>query len=86
MLCDSYLYALSIINLFTMQLHVIEVGTPPAGNQPYQKKAVDVFFPPEAQNDFPVAMQVRILMFYFLSVCFMLSQLVRKTGVVILVF
>ena len=22
------------------------------------KKAVDVFFPPEAQNDFPVAMQV----------------------------
>ncbi len=28
------------------------------GNQPFQKKAVDVFFPPEAQNDFPVAMQV----------------------------
>merc|ERR1719167_350665 len=25
---------------------------------PFQKKAVDVFFPPEAQNDFPVAMQV----------------------------
>lgn len=40
------------------KLHVIEVGQPPAGNQPYQKKAVDVFFPPEAQNDFPVAMQV----------------------------
>jgi len=37
---------------------VIEVGQPPQGNQPFAKKAVDVFFPPEAQNDFPVAMQV----------------------------
>ena len=41
------------------QLHVIEVGQPPQGNQPFAKKAVDVFFPPEAQNDFPVAMQVK---------------------------
>ena len=40
------------------KLHIIEVGNPPSGNQPFQKKAVDVFFPPEAQNDFPVAMQV----------------------------
>ncbi|XP_030381609.1 clathrin heavy chain [Scaptodrosophila lebanonensis] len=40
------------------KLHIIEVGTPPNGNQPFPKKAVDVFFPPEAQNDFPVAMQV----------------------------
>jgi clathrin heavy chain len=37
---------------------VIEVGSAPSGNQPFQKKAVEVFFPPEAQNDFPVAMQV----------------------------
>lgn len=44
-----------------LQLHIIEVGTPPTGNQPFPKKAVDVFFPPEAQNDFPVAMQVRRL-------------------------
>lgn len=43
---------------FSTQLHIIEVGTPPTGNQPFPKKAVDVFFPPEAQNDFPVAMQV----------------------------
>lgn len=41
----------------TGKLHVIEVGTPPSGNQPFQKKAVDIFFPPEAANDFPVAMQ-----------------------------
>ena len=37
------------------------MGTPPTGNSPFQKKAVDVFFPPEAQSDFPVAMQVRVL-------------------------
>ncbi|KAH8278169.1 hypothetical protein KR018_011473 [Drosophila ironensis] len=42
------------------KLHIIEVGTPPTGNQPFAKKAVDVFFPPEAQNDFPVAMQVSV--------------------------
>ncbi|KAH8356172.1 clathrin heavy chain [Drosophila serrata] len=40
------------------KLHIIEVGTPPTGNQAFPKKAVDVFFPPEALNDFPVAMQV----------------------------
>ena len=34
------------------------MGQAPTGNQPYPKKAVDVFFPPEAQNDFPVAMQI----------------------------
>lgn len=39
------------------KLHIIEVGQPPSGNQPYPKKAVDVYFPSEAQNDFPVAMQ-----------------------------
>lgn len=53
-----------VFNLWTLfiplyyQLHIIEVGQPPAGNQPYAKKAVDLFFPLEAQNDFPVAMQV----------------------------
>jgi len=31
---------------------------PALWNQPYPKKAVDVYFPSEAQNDFPVAMQV----------------------------
>jgi clathrin heavy chain len=28
------------------------------GNPPFQKKAVEVFFPPDAGNDFPVSMQV----------------------------
>jgi len=45
---------------------VIEVGQAPQGNQPFAKKAVDVFFPPEAQNDFPVAMQVHISFQHFL--------------------
>jgi clathrin heavy chain len=36
---------------------VVEIGQQP-GNPPFQKKAVDVFFPPEATNDFPVSMQV----------------------------
>ncbi|KRT86899.1 hypothetical protein AMK59_1082, partial [Oryctes borbonicus] len=40
------------------KLHIIEVGQHPTGNQPFPKKTVDVFFPTEAQNDFPVAMQV----------------------------
>ncbi|XP_071479405.1 clathrin heavy chain 1-like [Diadema antillarum] len=40
------------------KLHIIEVGSPASGNQPFTKKAVDLFFPPEAQSDFPVAMQV----------------------------
>ena len=30
------------------------------GSPPFQKKAVDVFFPPEAVNDFPVAMQISV--------------------------
>lgn len=34
------------------------MGTAPTGSKPYPKKQVDVFFPPEAQNDFPIAMQM----------------------------
>ena len=39
------------------QLHIVEIGHT-APNPPFAKKAVDVFFPPEATNDFPVSMQV----------------------------
>lgn len=41
-----------------LQLHIIEVGSPATGNQPFEKRAVGVYFPPEEQNDFPVAMQI----------------------------
>jgi hypothetical protein len=51
------------------------VGTPPTGNQPFVKKAVDVFFPPEAQNDFPVAMQVSTWRKFFLFNCLKIENL-----------
>ncbi|KAG6807693.1 hypothetical protein H0H92_006678, partial [Tricholoma furcatifolium] len=38
-------------------LHVVEIDHT-APDPPFVKKAVDVYFPPEASNDFPVAMQV----------------------------
>lgn len=39
------------------KLHIIEIDHQ-AANPPFPKKAVDVFFPEEATNDFPVAVQV----------------------------
>jgi clathrin heavy chain len=53
----SNIFSFSVRSPQGGKLHIIEVGQAPAGNQPYAKKAVDVLFPPEAQNDFPVAMQ-----------------------------
>lgn len=40
-----------------IQLHIVEIDHT-APDPPFTKKAVDVYFPPEATNDFPVAMQV----------------------------
>ena len=42
------------------KLHVIEVspGARPEGATPFGKKNCDIYFPPEAAQDFPVAMQV----------------------------
>ncbi|XP_026177176.1 clathrin heavy chain 1 isoform X2 [Mastacembelus armatus] len=54
----STLFCFAVRSQAGGKLHIIEVGQPPAGNQPFAKKAVDVFFPPEAQTDFPVAMQI----------------------------
>jgi clathrin heavy chain len=39
------------------KLHIIEIDAK-EGQAPFQKRSVDVFFPPEAANDFPVAMQI----------------------------
>ncbi|KAK7679481.1 hypothetical protein QCA50_017535 [Cerrena zonata] len=39
------------------KLHIVEIDHT-APDPPFSKKAVDVYFPPEANNDFPVAMQV----------------------------
>ena len=61
---ESTLFCFAVRGAAGGKLHIIEVGTPPNGNSPFQKKAVDVFFPPEAQNDFPVAMQVGYSQFF----------------------
>ncbi|XP_030624579.1 clathrin heavy chain 1 [Chanos chanos] len=55
---SSTLFCFAVRGQAGGKLHIIEVGQPAAGNQPFAKKAVDVFFPPEAQTDFPVAMQL----------------------------
>lgn len=62
----SNLFCFSVRNQAGGKLHVIEVGTPAAGNQPFPKKAVDVYYTAEAATDFPVAMQV-IDFFYFIK-------------------
>ncbi|CAA7057232.1 unnamed protein product [Microthlaspi erraticum] len=41
----------------TSKLHVIELGAQP-GKPSFSKKQADLFFPPDFQDDFPVAMQV----------------------------
>lgn len=53
----SNLLCFAVRNLQGGKLHIVEVGGVPTGNQPFAKKGMDVFFPPEAQTDFPVAMQ-----------------------------
>lgn len=39
------------------QLHIIEIDHD-ANNPPFQKKNVEIFFPPDAANDFPISIQV----------------------------
>lgn len=53
----SNIFAFSVRNQTGGKLHIIEVGAPAEGNTNFAKKTVDVFFPAEAPNDFPVAMQ-----------------------------
>ncbi len=50
-MCDFY------GDIWPRQLHVVEIDHQ-APDPPFTKRAVDVYFPPEATNDFPVAMQV----------------------------
>jgi len=51
---ESTLFCFAVRNAQGGKLHIIEVGNNPNNS----KKAVEVFFPAEAANDFPVAMQV----------------------------
>ncbi|KAF2720329.1 clathrin heavy chain [Polychaeton citri CBS 116435] len=54
---DTKLFTFSNRTATGCKLHIVEVDYQ-APNPQFQKKAVDVFFPAEATNDFPVAMQV----------------------------
>lgn len=53
----THLFTFAVRSANGAKLHVVEIDHQ-ANNPVFTKKAVDVFFPPEAQNDFPVAMQV----------------------------
>ncbi|KAI1134523.1 clathrin heavy chain [Hypoxylon sp. FL0543] len=54
---DTKVFSFAVRTATGAKLHIVEIDHP-EGNRPFQKKAVDIFFPPEATNDFPVAMQV----------------------------
>ncbi|EIW79173.1 clathrin heavy chain 1 [Coniophora puteana RWD-64-598 SS2] len=51
------LFAFSVRTATGAKLHIVEIDHQ-APDPPFTKKAIDVYFPPEATNDFPVAMQV----------------------------
>ncbi|MBW0487421.1 hypothetical protein O181_027136 [Austropuccinia psidii MF-1] len=54
---DSKLFTFSVRTAAGAKLHIVEIDHQ-TGQPAFSKKAVDIFFPPEATNDFPVAMQV----------------------------
>lgn len=54
---DTKLFTFAVRTATGAKLHVVEVDHQ-APNPQFQKKNVDVYFPPEATNDFPVSMQV----------------------------
>lgn len=54
---DTKVFTFSVRTATGAKLHIVEVDHQ-ASNPVFPKKAVDVYFPTEAVNDFPVAMQV----------------------------
>ncbi|KAH8792706.1 hypothetical protein BGZ57DRAFT_872132 [Hyaloscypha finlandica] len=54
---DTKVFTFSVRTATGAKLHIVEVDHQ-ASNPVFPKKAVDVYFPAEAVNDFPVAMQV----------------------------
>lgn len=56
---DSNLFAFAVRNAQGAgKLHIVELGSPAAGNNAFAKKAIDIGFSPEFPQDFPVTMQV----------------------------
>ncbi|KAI1498271.1 clathrin heavy chain [Biscogniauxia marginata] len=54
---DTKVFTFAVRTTTGAKLHIVEIDHVEA-NPPFPKKAVDIYFPPEATNDFPVAMQV----------------------------
>lgn len=54
---DTRVFTFAVRTATGAKLHVVEIDHQPT-NPVFAKKAVDVYFPAEATNDFPVAMQV----------------------------
>ena len=54
---DTRVFTFAVRTATSAKLHVVEIDRQPT-NPAFVKKQVDVYFPPEAVNDFPVAMQV----------------------------
>lgn len=54
---DTRVFTFAVRTVSGAKLHVVEIDHQQS-NPVFQKKAVDVYFPVEATNDFPVAMQV----------------------------
>ena len=54
---DTRVFTFAVRTATGGKLHIVEIDHQ-QGNPPFPKKAVDVYFPPEATNDFPVSMQV----------------------------
>jgi len=54
---DTKLFSFAVRTAVGAKLHIVEVDHPET-NPVFPKKAVDIFFPPEASNDFPVALQI----------------------------
>ncbi|KAL2270263.1 hypothetical protein VTJ83DRAFT_2447 [Remersonia thermophila] len=54
---DTKLFTFAVRTAVGAKLHIVEVDHPET-NPVFPKKAVDVFFPPEAATDFPVALQI----------------------------
>lgn len=54
---ETKLFTFAVRTVTGAKLHIVEIDHN-AANPVFQKKQVDVFFPPEAVNDFPVGMQI----------------------------
>ena len=54
---DTRVFTFAVRTATGAKLHIVEIDHQ-QGNPAFAKKAIDVYFPPEATNDFPVSMQV----------------------------